>query len=442
MGLASRLSAAQSAPAGGAPPAQQQQQQYQPPPQQQQPAYGQPPQQQQYAPPGGAPPPYSSGAYAQPQGGKSQYAPPPGPPPPVQGGRPGSQYAPPPGPPPPVGSYPGQQPQQGYNPSYGQPPQQPYGAPQQSFHAPPPGPPPGAAPSSGNPATDYPTILRLLQHTVADQHIEAFYPPGSGRLEHLAQRVAQSGALVKIAGEWRLPLELAMDLCKIALFDVILYCDDSGSMQFEEGGSRIDDLKLIASRVTQAATLFDDDGIEIRFMNNRLEGNGIKSEAQAMQLINQVRFSGLTPLGTALDQKVLQPLVMHAARSGQLNKPVLIIAVTDGVPAGEDRYTLKRVITNASRELSRMRYGADALSIQIAQIGNDTKARAFLEELDEDPEVGGLIDCTSNYENEEDNFRRTSGAELTPELWLMKLIMGPIDSSYDLQDEQQAPVRR
>lgn len=31
---------------------------------------------------------------------------------------------------------------------------------------------------------------------------------------------------------------------KLALFDVILYIDDSGSMQFEENGERIDDLKL------------------------------------------------------------------------------------------------------------------------------------------------------------------------------------------------------
>lgn len=41
-----------------------------------------------------------------------------------------------------------------------------------------------------------------------------------------------------------MPKELAGDLVKLALFDVILYVDDSGSMAFEEGGERIDDLKL------------------------------------------------------------------------------------------------------------------------------------------------------------------------------------------------------
>lgn len=43
--------------------------------------------------------------------------------------------------------------------------------------------------------------------------------------------------------------------------------DDSGSMVFEERGERIDDLKLILSKVSEVATLFDDDGILVRFMN-------------------------------------------------------------------------------------------------------------------------------------------------------------------------------
>lgn len=40
---------------------------------------------------------------------------------------------------------------------------------------------------------------------------------------------------------------------------------------FEEGGTRIDDAKLIVSRVAQACSAFDDDGIQVRFMNSRTE---------------------------------------------------------------------------------------------------------------------------------------------------------------------------
>ncbi|SCV73251.1 BQ2448_7176 [Microbotryum intermedium] len=305
-------------------------------------------------------------------------------------------------------------------PQYGQPPQQQQQQP--AFG--------GGAPGSGPDAN---AILATLRQCVVDQKITAFYPPGS--LEPIAARIAQSGALPRLASEWNIPMEVAIDTAKLALFDTILYCDDSGSMAFEEGGTRIDDLKVVISRCAFATSLFDFDGIQVRFMNSRVEGNGINCESAAMQLINQVKFSGLTPLGQALDEKVLQPLVLGPARAGRLQKPVVVIAVTDGIPS-EPRDNITRVIINANRELARTRYGPDAISYQFAQVGNDQKARAFLEELDKHPEIGDLIDTTSNYENEADDFaRNNAGVELTPSLWLVKLLLGPIDSSYDTKDE-------
>ncbi|BGP53884.1 hypothetical protein JCM8202_006077 [Rhodotorula sphaerocarpa] len=430
MGLASKLASAQGgAPASwGAPPPQQQPQpqQYQRPPQQQQYGAGQ---QQGY----GQPPAYGSGG--------NQYAPPSGPPPPG-GNRPQqSSYAPPPGPPPPqqqqYGGYgqqpPPQQQQQQYG-GYGQQP-----PPQQQQHsgygqqAPPPPHRPAAAggPTAGG--VTFENIMKLLQFTVQDQGIQAFYPDPR-QLEPIANRIVQGGMIQHLASQWRMPLEIAVDLAKLALFDCVIYLDDSGSMAFEEGGSRIDDAKLIVSRVAQACSAFDDDGIQVRFMNSRTEGNGIKTEQEAVSLVSQIRFSGLTPLGTALDQKVLQPLLLNPARSNQLQKPLLIIAVTDGAPGGEDRNTLVRVLTNASRFLKQTRYGPDAMSVQLAQIGNDMKARAFLEEIDNHPEVGDLVDCTSNFENEQEDLAK-QGVDLTPELWLVKMLLGGIDSSYDKTDE-------
>jgi hypothetical protein len=60
---------------------------------------------------------------------------------------------------------------------------------------------------------------------------------------------------------------------------------------------------------------------------------------------------------------------------------------------------------------------------EFAQVGNDQKATRFLEELDNHPQVGGLIDCTSNFELEQAEMSRKSGIDLTPEMWLVKLLM-------------------
>ena len=48
-------------------------------------------------------------------------------------------------------------------------------------------------------------------------------------------------------------------------------------------------------------------------------------------------MTGLTPLGTALDQKVLQPLLLGPARQRQLQKPLLVIAITDGESGAPSR---------------------------------------------------------------------------------------------------------
>jgi hypothetical protein len=74
------------------------------------------------------------------------------------------------------------------------------------------------------------------------QHLQAFYQPQ--QLQQIADRVYQSGALSTLASAWRLPIELAADLVKIALFDVVILVDDSGSMKFEQNGERIEDLKM------------------------------------------------------------------------------------------------------------------------------------------------------------------------------------------------------
>lgn len=59
--------------------------------------------------------------------------------------------------------------------------------------------------------------------------------------------------------------------------------------------------------------------------------------------------------------------------------------------------------------------------------------------LDNDPTVGRMVDCTSNYENESAEMARANPpVELTPDVWILKLILGAIDPSYDTKDEKNA----
>lgn len=79
-----------------------------------------------------------------------------------------------------------------------------------------------------------------------------------------------------------------------------------------------------------------------------------------------------------------------------------------------------------------IQYGPDAVSFQIAQVGDDRKAEEFLAALDAHPKVGGLIDSTGNFEMESAQMKRMTGQDMDPSLWLCKMLLGAIDSYVSL----------
>ena len=90
-------------------------------------------------------------------------------------------------------------------------------------------------------------------------------------------------------------------------------------------------------------------------------------------------------------------MVLGPARNRQLQKPVLVVTITDGQPAGEMKTVVEDVLQYASNELSRMpQYGLGAAAFQFAQVGDDQQARAWLARIDSDPRIGHLVDCTSS----------------------------------------------
>lgn len=290
----------------------------------------------------------------------------------------------------------------------GGPPPGQYGGPpppqgQGGFGGPQGGPPP-LQQVQGSPA-EVQAYKQLLQDCINEKGLQTFYPQGTPVLDQIAQQAAQK--INQVIQRWRVQKEIANDIVKLALYDIVLYIDDSGSMQFEEEGSRIKDLRLILERVSFAATLFDADGISIRFMNTDLSGvrdqqgrplqDGVATEAQIEQIMRGVQFKGLTPMGTSLRKKVIDEIVLGRAAQGQLRKPVLVIAITDGQPAGEPQNAVFDTIRYAFDTLQQ-RYPQyrGGVAFEFAQVGNDEAAKKFLGKLDEDPQIGPMVDCTSS----------------------------------------------
>jgi len=277
---------------------------------------------------------------------------------------------------------------------------------------------------------------QILQRTIQEKQLQTFFPSTDSRLDQAAGVAAAN--IDQVCINWRLAKEMGQDLAKLALFDVVLYIDNSGSMVFDEGGKRIEELRLMLNYVVSIVKLFDSDGLTVRFMNDAQKSlDNVKDEDTINRVLAQPGlFHGLTPLGTELRRQVVNEIVANA-RTNSLPKPVLVITITDGIPAGENDTVLSDSILYATSEVAKTKYGPSAVSFQFAQVGEDKKAQEFLENLDNDPQIGQFIDCTSNYEQESEQMRKTNGSDLTPQLWILKMLLGAIDSSYDTKDEKR-----
>lgn len=276
-------------------------------------------------------------------------------------------------------------------------------------------------------------MYKFFEETDKQQGIASFYP-SKQQLRAIAERVVAAQAVENIAERWNLPLQMAIKLVKLALFDIVIYVDDSASMERMEGGQRVQQLQHILAQIAFCTSLLDDDGIDIEFINAPFNGKNIRNADQVHDLLFRVQYKYNTRLGTQMRAKILEPFV-HAAQRGQLRKPLVLITITDGEPQGEPRNTIFDVILKTDKELRKTRYGRDAISYQFAQVGNDRQAQDFLSELDEDRRVGDLVDCTSRYELEAEEMMRKTQSPLSREEWLAKLLLGPIDTSYDGRDE-------
>ncbi|KAG9070241.1 hypothetical protein KI688_009576 [Linnemannia hyalina] len=208
-----------------------------------------------------------------------------------------------------------------------------------------------------------------------------------------------------IAGHWQgVSAQMAQRLCKLALYDVVLLVDDSSSIRMHnEDDGRLDDLELMASIIAEATALFDDDGIDIEFLN-----------------------------GHALREKVHRRFFRKASSTDtplKLRKPFLVFIITDGASAGEPEHNLERQIRKASEYLMGEGYSPDFFRYQIVQVGRNRRASEFLQDLKEQLVVEEFVDVTSRYGVEKRQLA-LMGFEPTPELYLVKLLFGAIDGRF------------
>jgi hypothetical protein len=287
--------------------------------------------------------------------------------------------------------------------------------------------------------TEYPNqdvsmlVVEKMWRIVCLKKLHGFYSQQS--LQNLVNRACRHDYKTLMI-QWGLPtLDMAIDLAVLGLYDIIIFGDDSGSMGTEEPKednlTRWEILKQVVKTIGFWSSLMDADGVVVRFINSMQEGNGISNSAEIDGIFRTVRPSGGTPLGEQLDAKIIRKIVIPVIQSQEIQRPVLILNITDGTPSNSN--SVKQTILNCRNFCAQTKYGENAVAFSFAQIGSDRSATEYLGQLDIDPQVGHLIDCTSEFSIEKEEC----GAGFTEAVWVVKLMIGAIDPAYDSADEHQ-----
>ncbi|KAI6160606.1 hypothetical protein EDD17DRAFT_1600181 [Pisolithus thermaeus] len=193
----------------------------------------------------------------------------------------------------------------------------------------------------------------------------------------------------------------------------VFVVDDSSSMTMNGAWAKAKDaLFRIATEVMQ----YDTGGIDVYFLNSLLHRDAITAPGDIVQIFGQIKPQGPSPIGARL-QYVLNEIIEQLERAksnasdyGKI-KPVNIIVLTNSPPSDNPM----KVIQSAAKKLHRGLHHPNAVSIQFAQLGNDTSTGKALKKLAEDPSLN-MVDIVD------------SGTKFTPEN-LQRGILGGLHPS-------------
>ncbi|KAF8172801.1 hypothetical protein K438DRAFT_2023665 [Mycena galopus ATCC 62051] len=221
-------------------------------------------------------------------------------------------------------------------------------------------------------------------------------------------------------------------------YDTVILVDDSFSMNWpgsKRGLSRWDEARKALEPLAEVAGKYDQDGIDIHFLNDPRSGLGLKTSEDVRTVFNRVTPDGPTPTGDRLEQllkphlEILEEATIQRdgtpidKETGKAIKRINFIVITDG----ESSDDVKGPVIDAATRLTALRnLNSVQLGIQFFQIGKDARATKALKELDDD---------ISKAENIRDIVDTTPYKKLNPitSKGLLKVLAGGINRRVDAQ---------
>lgn len=258
-------------------------------------------------------------------------------------------------------------------------------------------------------------------------------------------------------------LEKIVELSVLALCDIGMLLDNSGSMGTTDSKSGIKNLegaelarevnitrleaqKNLVKLGAFVARLFDDDGIEIETMTpdpnlRNVKMRGVKTKEEIDEIFaHGVKAEYGTPTADAI-RRFFDTNVLPKLRAGTMRKPYVMWLMTDGEPGpGQD---VVEAIRYCRRECAKTKYGNKAFMICASIVGEDDKADEEVTKWDKDGSKphddgvgsGAITDCVSSYYRECQQVKLPPGQTYEVMFHNIRCFTGPIIPENDAVDE-------
>ncbi|KAJ3552467.1 hypothetical protein NM688_g4137 [Phlebia brevispora] len=220
-------------------------------------------------------------------------------------------------------------------------------------------------------------------------------------------------------------------LVRLALYQHVIYCDDSTAMNNKEEFAMAAEFttKIVYRAMWLAPNTRP--SAEVHFVNDdggKLCGlNGSEqSYSQIKKGFRKVQSNEYNNLGTGLRTKVLQPFVYEVLESsgGRLQRPLLITVVIRCAPFPETRSTFRDAVVECKRRLVEAGYKATHVLFNVYAVNNLPNAYDFMEELRGDVDLQDVLSCVTD---DLSSSRELSSRSWDSDRWILDTMILPIE---------------
>ncbi|OJZ91010.1 hypothetical protein ASPFODRAFT_203478 [Aspergillus luchuensis CBS 106.47] len=260
----------------------------------------------------------------------------------------------------------------------------------------------------GNTTTnnDSSRIIRVARQykTVIINKYGGFFKEDDPIIEQLVRKAAAE--MMNFIQQYNVPAGKETAMVELALFDMVVVCDNSLSMyKYKEAMQRT------LRELVKISSLLLPKGITIQFLNtngdkknlyeNINTGDKVDNIFKDANFLDIKRVVWSSPeIGDVVNRDIVHPMIIRKARAGELKRPVITIMLTDAkIRSAQGQETLKSTIRSCKNAPDLKEYGDKAALFVLSRVGDSKKGKDFASELERDSSINDILHCSADSLN-------------------------------------------